>query len=446
MKQNKQTMLLFMLFLWLNMGLLHAQQVYTLDECINITLQKNLQIQNSQMDVQSTNSQIKEAKSSFLPTVELTGQYQYYLQMPKMLVPADFMPGGKPGEYIEMEFGSPQTMTAAVQATQVLYNQKVFIGLKAARTAKNMSDLMLHKTREDLIYNVSAIYYNLQVLNQNLMMLDSNIVSLSKVVQANSALEANSIVSKTNYKRLLISLENLKNERLNLALTTDKAYSLLKFLMCIPVTEQISISTFDAREYKLEAAVGNVENRTDIKLLTQQVELAKLDLKASKASFYPSLAGVVNYGVSGNNDKFSLTQTINDQWIRSSFVALQLNVPIFSGFSRTEKVRQKNFELKKAQNNYELMKSSVLKEMSDAVNNYNSSCNSFENTKRSLSLAQDIYNSAQIEYTNGLISASDLLLILNELTTARNNFSNALVNLRIAEIELKKSKGEIASK
>ena len=96
MKQNKQTMLLFMLFLWLNMGLLHAQQVYTLDECINITLQKNLQIQNSQMDVQSTNSQIKEAKSSFLPTVELTGQYQYYLQMPKMLVPADFMPGGKP--------------------------------------------------------------------------------------------------------------------------------------------------------------------------------------------------------------------------------------------------------------------------------------------------------------------------------------------------------------
>ena len=47
MKQNKQTMLLFMLFLWLNMGLLHAQQVYTLDECINITLKKNLQIQNS---------------------------------------------------------------------------------------------------------------------------------------------------------------------------------------------------------------------------------------------------------------------------------------------------------------------------------------------------------------------------------------------------------------
>lgn len=446
MKQNNKTLVFFLLFMGLSMGAMYAQQVYTLDECINITLQKNLQVQNSMMDVQSTKSQIREAKSSFLPTVDLTGQYQYYLQMPKMLLPAEFMPGGTPGEYVELAFGVPQTMTAAVQASQVLYNQKVFIGLKAARTAKNLSDLMLSKTREDLIYNVSAIYYNLQVLTQNLMMVDSNIVSLSKIVKANSALEANSIVSKTNYKRLLISLDNLKNERLNLALTTDKAYNLLKFLMCMPVQEQIAISNFDAREYKLQAAVGDVDNRTDIKLLNEQVELAKLDLKASKASFYPSLAGVINYGVTGNNDKFSLTKTINDQWMRSSFVALQLNVPLFSGFSRTEKVRQKGFELQKAQNNYELMKYSAQKEMADAVNNYNSSCNSFENTKRSLNLAQDIYKSAQTEYANGLISASDLLLILNELTTARNNFSNALVNLRIAEIELKKSKGEIASK
>lgn len=437
----KQTMLGILILLGAQ---LQAQKMYTLDECIQQTLTNNLQVKNSQLDEQSINSQITEAKSGFLPSVDLNGQYQYYITIPSMLVPAEMF-GGAKGEYAAISFSSKQTTTASIQVSQVLFNQKVFIALKAAKTAKNMTALQLTKTKEDLIYNVSAVYYNIQVLNENLAMLDSNIVSMEKMLAINKTLEENNILSKSAYKRLQINFENLKNERQNLGLTGEKASNLLKFLMGLPVTETILVSGFEEKDYQLNSGVANVENRTDIQLMNKQIEIAGLEKKIAIAEFYPSLAGVYNYGLTGYNNEFSLTKTINDRWIKGSYVGLQLKVPIFSGFSRTQKVKQKEFGVQKAKNSYELVKQSALKEVSDATNNYMSRSNSFDNTKRSLALAKELFQSSNTEYKNGIISITDLLLIQNDLTTARNNYSNAMINLRLAEIELRKSKGELAN-
>jgi outer membrane protein TolC len=438
---NKTALLGFLLLLGAQ---LQAQKMYTLDECIQQTLTNNLQVKNSRLDEQTVNSQITEAKSGFLPSVDLNGQYQYYITIPSMLVPAEMF-GGAKGQYAAISFSSKQTTTANIQVSQVLYNQKVFIALKAAQTAKNVTALQMTKTKEDLIYNVSAVYYNLQVLNENLAMLDSNIVSMNKLLAINKVLETNNILSKSAYKRLEINYENLKNERQNLSLTGEKAANLLKFLMGLPMTEDIKINSFDSKDSKLVIGVANVENRTDIQLMNKQIEIAGLEKKIALADFYPSLAGMYNYGLTGYNNEFSLTKTINDSWIKGSYVGLQLRVPIFSGFSRMQKVKQKEFGIQKAKNSYELVKQSALKEVSDATNNYMSMSNSFENTKRSLALAKELFANSDTEYKNGIISISDLLLIQNDLTTARNNYSNAMINLRLAEIELRKSKGELAN-
>ena len=421
-----------------------AQKTYTLDECIELTLSNNLQVKNGQLDIKSVDSQIKESKSSFLPSVDLKGQYQYYITIPSMLVPAEMF-GGRPGEYTALSFSSKQTMIGSIEVSQLLYNQKVFIALKAAKTAKSFTELQMNKTKEDLIYNVSAVYYNIQVINQNLALLDSNIVSMEKMLAINKTLETNNIVSKSTYKRLQINFENLKNERQNLSLMCDKTSNLLKFLMALPMTETIQVAKFEVDEKKLEVGVANVENRTDLKLMNKQIEIANLQKKVAIADFYPTLAGVYNYGLTGYNNEFSLTKTINDSWMKGSYIGLQLNVPLFSGFSRPQKLKQKEIEVQKAKNNYELVKQTAIKEVSDATKNYMSMTNSFENTQRSLSLAKELFQNADTEYKNGLISVSDLLLIQNDLTTARNNYSNAMINLKLAEIELRKSKGELAN-
>lgn len=421
---------------------LKAQTVYSLDDCVRLSLKNNLQMKNGQLDTKSIQSRINEAKSGFLPSVDITGQYQYYITMPKMLVPAEFM-GGAKGEYREFVMGSPQTTSAALQVSQVLYNQKVFIALRAAKSAKSMTDLQVGKTREDLIYNVSAVYYNLQMIQQNRSMIDSNLVILDKILSTNKVLQANEIISKTNLKRLQINYDNLKNERNNMQLTGNKAYNLLKFLMGVPLTDSLSVAQFNKTATPVAAGNGNVENRLDVRMGKEQITLAELDKKASIADYYPSLSGVFNYSVTGYYDEMNPFKSINDRWMQGSYVGLQLKIPVFSGMSRYNQVKQKDFAVQKAQNNYELMKQSAQKDIADAVNNYMSTTNSYDNAKRSLELAQDVFRSSETEYRNGIISLSDLLQVQNELTTARNNFSTALINMRLSEIELKKANGTL---
>lgn len=444
---KKFTIKLFLLTLFVGLATLgaQAQKVLTLDECIRLSLTNNLQVKNNEIDVQTVLSKINETKSSFLPSIDLTGQYQYYLSLPKMLVPAKFFdPTAPDDQYAEASFSSPQTTTAGLQVSQLLYNQKVFIGLKAAKTAKNMTELQLGKTKEDLKYNISAVYYNLQVIQSNLQVLQKNMQSLQQIIQSSKSLKDNEILSKTNFKRLEINLENLKNEQHNLQLTNEKAHNLLKFLLGLPLTEAITVEQYDdTRLISTDLMVsGSSEDRLDLKLVKEQIQLAELDKQAAVAEYYPSLAGVYNYGITGYNNKVAPFQTLNDRWMNSSYVALQLNIPIFSGFSRMQKVKQKDNDLRKAKNSYELLRQSAERDLTDAKNNLLSTGNSFENAKRNLQLAQEILQGSTTEYQNGLISLSEVLQIQNELSQARSNYSTALINMKLAEIEWRKSVGK----
>jgi outer membrane protein TolC len=426
-------------------SLLSAQKTVSLDECIRLSLQNNLQVKNGALDLQSVQSRIDEAKSGFLPSVDITGQYQYYLSIPKSLIPAEIF-GGTAGDYMEVTFGSEQSSGASLQVSQVFYNQRVFIGLKAAKTAKNLTELQVSRTREDLVYNVSAVYYNLQMIQANLSLLDANLTSLEKIRNVNRTLQANELISKTNLKRLEISYENLKNERTNLQITNEQTYNLLKYLLGLPLTEPLTVVAFNMSEKPTPSLMDydNVHARSDLMLVKEQIHLAELDKKAAVAEYYPSLAGVYNYGINGFNNKVAPFQTINDRWMKSSYVALQLNIPVFSGFSRVQKVKQKELEVQKAQNNYELLRQSAEKELADAKKNSLSAGNSYDNAKRTLQLAQEVFDGTTTEYQNGLISLTDLLQIQNELTSARNAYSTALIQVKQAEIELRKSVGKLA--
>jgi outer membrane protein TolC len=89
------------------------------------------------------------------------------------------------------------------------------------------------------------------------------------------------------------------------------------------------------------------------------------------------------------------------------------------------------------------MKLKAERDVLDAVNNYTSNKNLVNNSKRSLDLAEQLFKDASIEYNNGLINITDLLDVQDDLSDARNNYSTALVNLKIAELDVKKANGQL---
>ncbi len=417
-----------------------SQKILSLEDCIDIAKKNNIEINNKNKEIESAESKIGEARSGLFPRIDLIGQYQYYFESPSQLIDASAF-GGPKGQYKKLQFSQAQSSSAALNVQMNLYNQSIFQGLKAANSYLNVANYQYMLAKENMTYNISATYYIIQTFKQNIKMLDDNIKSLSKTAEAMKLMKDNEIVSKNSFKRISISLENLNNEKTNLELNKMEYLNMLKFLLNMEQSALIDIEEIN-ENYNSELTNDNI-NRTDLKLQNEITKLSEISVDAAKSEYYPSLSLVLGYNLNGNYGEFNPLKTINDEWLSSSYMALKLSVPIFDGLSKYYKVKQKEIDLEINKNNYEMMRKNADKEIADAINGVKSNLNSLENNKRNLKLAEEIYNSSRIEFENGLISITDLLQSQDELSRARTNYTNAIINLKISELKLKKSTGNL---
>src|SRR5690606_16610292 len=65
--------------------------------------------------------------------------------------------------------------------------------------------------------------------------------------------------------------------------------------------------------------------------------------------------------------------------------------------------------------------------------------------KVNVNLAKEVFEHTQNNYNNGLAPLTDLLNAETSLTEANNNYAAALLDCKLAEIQLIKAKGELRS-
>jgi outer membrane protein TolC len=181
--------------------------------------------------------------------------------------------------------------------------------------------------------------------------------------------------------------------------------------------------------------------------LKQQENLLHFQKEAYKSEYYPSLSLSGNYSYQGMGKKVPLfkgqSQGVN--WFDAASVSLNLRIPIFNGFATRSRIRQADIRIKKL--NEDMANTSLALNLAfeNAKTQINNSIITLNAQKENAKLAQEVFHNTQNNYNNGLASLTDLLAAENSLTEANNNYSSALLNYRLAEIQLIKSQGELKS-
>ena len=67
-----------------------------------------------------------------LPQISANADYQNFIELPTSLIPAQFF-GGNEGEFAEVQFGTPQTMTAGLTLQQLIFDGSYIVGLEASK-------------------------------------------------------------------------------------------------------------------------------------------------------------------------------------------------------------------------------------------------------------------------------------------------------------------------
>ncbi|NAW50895.1 TolC family protein [Elizabethkingia argentiflava] len=423
-----------------------AQQVVSLTEALQYALQNKADALKAQLDIRNADFQIAEAKSGALPSLKATGALNYNPILQKTPLPGELM--GKPGTVIMLPAGQKWNSNIGANLQQALFNQQVFIGLKAAKTTKEFYQINKQLTDEQLIENVATAYYKVFSEQQKLDIINSSYQSTLKIRNIIKSLYENGLAKKIDLDRTHVNLTNLETNRAQMKNAVTLQENALKFYMGMPIETDITLVK-DAIEVDPQLWADQMENqhRTEIKLLEKRKELLGYQVKAAEADYYPTLSLVGNYTWQGLGPKLpiGLGSRQGVYWSDYASVGLSLGFSIFNGFQTKAKIDQAKIQLENLDQDLKDTQLRMDLEYHNAKAQIENSIEAIKNQEANVKLAQSVLDDTRNNYQYGLATLTELLDAENALLQAKNNYSNSLLDYKIAEIQLHKSKGELKS-
>lgn len=435
------------------------QGVTTLDSVIrldlktalNYALQASQDARKARLDVDNSQHMIDEVKSRALPQVNGTASLSYNPLLQKSALPNIFGPDPNPDETILVAFGQKWNANAGVAFSQALFDQSVFTGLKAAKTTAQFYRLNAALTEDQVIELIATGYYQVLVQRQQLSVIDSTIKNAKTVKNILEGQFQNGLAKKIDVDRIKVNITNLNSQRQQILNGVTLLENQLKFVMGMPITTSIEIPSADFENIDPRAVASTDKadptKRNEFQILRKQEELLHLQRQASNAEFYPSLSLSGNYNYMGIGNKMPIFkgQKSGVNWFDAASVSLNLRIPIFNGFATRSRIRQAEVSLQKVKEDMDKTSLALNLAFENAKTQINNSIITLNAQKENAELASEVFSNTRNNYNHGLATLTDLLDAENSLTEAQNSYSGALLQYRVAEIQLLKAKGELQS-
>jgi|SRR6218665_18623 len=427
----------------------HAQtneHELSLKNALEYALQANQDARKARLDQQNAGYQIEEVRAGALPQISGNGSLTYNPILQQSALPGDFV--GQPGTTLLVAFGQKWNSNVGMNLSQSLFDKSVFTGLKAARSTEEYYRLQAQLTEEQVIENVASLYYQILIQRQKITVVDTNIKNTSRVRDIIAGQYVNGLAKRIDVDRIKVNLSNLNAQRQQLMNSVILAENELKFAMGMPIQLPVIIPVLDNSADALSAAADQdlqLSSRLEYRTLTQQAKLLQFQKEAYKAEYYPSLSLSGNYSYQGLGNSLPLFKGGSQgvTWFDYASMGLTLKIPIFNGFATRARIRQADVSIRKLNEDISKVSLSLNRDFENAkmqiANNLLILSSQDENAK----LAKDVYFNVLNNYNQGLASLTDLIDADNEMTEAQNNYSSALLDYRIAQIQLLKSQGQL---
>ena len=415
--------------------LVYSQQTVTLKQAIEFALQNKADALKAKLDITNADAKIIEAKAGALPKVTGNANITYNPIIQEVSLA---------GQTFKM--GQPWVAVAGVHLQQALFNQQVFIGLKAAKSTKEFYQLNANLTEEQIIERVSNAYFQVFTAQEQKNTLESSYSSTEKVRNVIKSLYDNGLSKKIDLDRTNVNLTNIETNIKQSNNGITQAENALKFYMGMPIETKIQLVQEDmaVTPHLLDETV-NTDERTEVKVLLKNKELLEYQKKATVANYYPTVNLTANYNWQGLGEKFPLTNGSSKgvMWSDYSAIGLGINIPIFNGFATKAKVQQNQIDIDKLEIDIKDTKLGLDQAYQNAKAQIENSLATLESQKANVKLAEDVLADTKSNYQYGLATLTDLIDAENSLVQAKNNYTRAILDYKIAEVQYYKSKGEL---
>lgn len=425
----------------------HGQTTLSLQDAIKYALANSETIKKAQLDIENGLNVVKETRASAKPQLSAVSNLTLNPVVQQFVLPAEAF-GGTPGEFIAIKAGQTWNAMTNVQVNQQLYNQQLFTGLKAARGSAEFYNLMKELSEENVVQQVATNYYQVLVNQHKLGLLDDNLERINKLQGVLQGLYENGLGKKIDVDRIKVNRVNLETQKMQLLNAIELQKNVLKYSMAMPLSENIVLPAEDIQ--KLESLVATLkvhpsldaESLLSVKVLRKQDELLGLNRDAKRAEFFPTASLSGQYIQNSQSNRFNLYFPSALNYNMLNFT-LNINIPIYDGGAKKARLDQAKVDILKNREEINLTSNALKMAYENAKIQMQNSIEAIQNQRANLELAKEVYENINNNFRLGLVNLTDLLNAESELTGTQNAYSDALLQFKVAEIELMKARGEI---
>jgi outer membrane protein len=450
------------------LGSVSAQSAvqFSLKEAQAYGVENSYVVKNARMDAEAARRQVKETIAIGLPQLNGTIDYQNFIDIPTQIAPADAFgfpgyltqflfdvsqetgvalnaPEADPNAITEFQFGTPQTMTAGLSLTQLIFDGSYFVGLQAARAYADVMNGAIDLSAQQVKDQIAQAYHTVLIAEENVKVLEESIVLMQKLVNETNQLFSSGFLEEQDVEQLQLSLNDLYNRVAHAKNQRLIAMKLLKFQLGLDFSTELVLtdtvqSLMAENVVDLASTPYSFGNTINHELLTKQIELMELNVKNERARGLPSIGGFYNYQRNAQRDEFNFLD-FDRTWYPTQLWGLQLKMPIWTSMQGKHRVERARIDLERAKLQREQTEESSELEYQTALSDFQFSKTNLENQQQSLNLAKRIFEKTQIKYTEGVASSMDLTTAENQYLASQGNLINATLQLLNAKSRLMKA-------
>jgi outer membrane protein TolC len=376
----------------------------SLDEVLNISLEKNLDIAISNYEYKESKENYDKTKSAFLPKADLSYSYN---NRDKVI----------PGQIKE-------DSTASATISYNLFNGfNDFSELYSSKYLKNASKYYFNAKKQDIILDTKKAYIDYLNKRKNLQTQEDAYKLFEKQYMDAQSQYTQGIISRNDLLKVEVNMLNAKQSviqakgDLNISL-----YALSNILGGYDLSneklDELSVSTDRNYTYNIRL----LEDRSEIKASQLSLKSIKEQSFGSKSAFMPKVDASLSYNKYGDDENIGGRTSYPDT---QEVLNVTASWNLYNGNSDYSEVIKKNIQVKKALANLEKVRLNIKLQYQNALSSYDVAKANFETSKLALDQSKENYEIVKNRFKEGLSDNTDLIDANYLLSAAKQNYYKA---------------------
>lgn len=443
---------------------MHAQRMLTLEECRNLAIQNNKELQISGEKIKMADNEKKAAFTKYFPQLSANGAYMWnqkdinLLDMGALSSSLSSSLGGLAQlpmiQHLMSGVNDMQHLDVQnIWVGNVSLVQPVFMGGKIVnynqitKFAKQLAESMNNLQLQDLIYKTDETYWQVISLVNKKKLADAYVDLLRKMdsdvtamIYEGVATEADGLSVKVKLNEAEMAQTKVEN---GLALTR----MLLAQICGLSLEEDLSLADEMLDNFPVETTQASADlneafmNRNELRSLDLATKIYKRKERIALAEMLPNVALAANYFVTNPN----VFNGFKNDFAGMFNVGVMVKVPLSGWWEGTYRrnsakaeTRIKTLEWQDAREKIELQVNQSVYKVNEAGKKLIASSRNMENAEENL-------RRANFGFEEGVIPALNLMEAQTAWVSARSSLIDAQIEVKLTEVYLSKALGKLSA-